>query len=124
MDYFFEARNLLRAQMASKGITLVELARLLNEDGGHEDPRPLSGKINRGKFPLAFFLQCMKVMGMDGTFVLLPKEVNQKPPRAKKANAAKKRASNVREETQFPPNTEPASPRTGRPKKATREAVY
>jgi hypothetical protein len=71
--YCFEARNLLRAQMASKGITLTQLSKLLSATGPHEGPRPLSAKINRGKFSVPFFLRCMKVIGMEGSFLLLPK---------------------------------------------------
>jgi hypothetical protein len=77
--YCFEARNLLRAQMASKGVTVTELSRLLAADGAHEDPRPLSAKINRGKFSLSFFLHCMNVLGigLGNGVVLLPHSTGQ-----------------------------------------------
>jgi hypothetical protein len=78
--YCFEARNLLRAQMASKGVTVTELSRLLSADGVHEDPRPLSAKINRGKFSFSFFLHCMKVLGigLGSGVVLLPHSSGQR----------------------------------------------
>ena len=123
MDYCFEAKNLLRAQMASKGITIVDLARLLIPEGCTESPRTLAGKINRGRFQLAFFLQCMKVMGMDGTFVLLPKESAASPVRAQRTKAAKKKNTNVNPATEFPPTTEPAGPRMGRPRKHPRKEL-
>ena len=123
MDYCFEAKNLLRAQMASKGITIVDLAHLLNADGCTESPHPLAGKINRGKFPLAFFLQCMKVMGMDGTFVLLPKDSATSPVRAQRIKTAKKKNTNVNPATEFPPTTEPAKPRMGRPRKRPKKEL-
>ncbi|EDT41850.1 MULTISPECIES: DUF6471 domain-containing protein [Burkholderia cepacia complex] len=71
--FLFEARNLLRSQMASKGVNITKLSQLLTADGAHEGPRPLSAKINRGRFSLAFFLRCMKVLEMGGGFLLLPK---------------------------------------------------
>jgi hypothetical protein len=124
MDYCFEAKNLLRAQMASKGITIVDLAHLLNaSEGCTEMPRPLAGKIGRGKFQLAFFLQCMKVMGMDGTFVLLPKESAASPVRAQRMKTAKKKNTNVNPAAEFPPTTEPAGARMGRPRKHPRKEL-
>jgi hypothetical protein len=88
-QHYFEARNLLRAQMASKGITLTELSALLTADGAHEELRPLSAKINRGKFSFAFFLRCMKVLGMGGGFFLLPRFDETAPATRKSAISAK-----------------------------------
>lgn len=85
--YCFEARNVLRSLMASKGVSLTELSRLLTADGTREDPRPLSAKINRGKFSFEFFLRCMKVLGMGGGFVLLP-ELDEISVATRKAGAS------------------------------------
>lgn len=81
--YCFEARNILRAQLAYKGVSLAQLAELLVADGAYEEPRALSAKVNRGKFSFTFFLRCMKVLGMDGGFVLLPKH-DDKPQQTRK----------------------------------------
>ncbi|MFM0483187.1 DUF6471 domain-containing protein [Paraburkholderia strydomiana] len=122
MDYNAEARNLLRGQMASHGITLTQLAQLLIDDGVKQNLAPLSNKINRGKFPLAFFLHCMKVMGLDGTYLLLPKESTRRVPKTTRAQIARQ-ASNVSVDGTFPPDTAPRPPAQGRRKRAVKELV-
>lgn len=82
MDYEFHAKAMLKAEMVRNGISLDDLAAMLAKDGLEETPKALSMKINRGKFTLSFFLRCMTLMGLDGTFILLP--MNRDDARAPK----------------------------------------
>lgn len=41
-----------------------ELSRALETLGIEESPKVLSNKINRGTFSFAFFLQCMRALGV------------------------------------------------------------
>ncbi len=57
-DYATRAKNLLKAEMTRKGVTVKELAGMLGEN-----ERGLANKISRGTFTAAFMLQCLKVIG-------------------------------------------------------------
>lgn len=59
-----EARRLLRAQLVNKDLNYKELSRALEAVGVDESAKSLSNKINRGTFSLAFFLQCMRALGV------------------------------------------------------------
>jgi Domain of unknown function (DUF6471) len=58
-----EARNLLRAELARRHVTYKELALRLPTVGLNETEASITQKMARGKFQLAFFLQCMWVIG-------------------------------------------------------------
>lgn len=58
-----EARNLLRAELARRRVTYKELALRLPTVGLYETEASITQKMARGKFQLAFFLQCMWVIG-------------------------------------------------------------
>lgn len=58
-----QARVVLRSIMARQDVTYKELARKLEMYGSELDHKALSTKINRGKFQLAFFLQCLDALG-------------------------------------------------------------
>jgi len=60
-----EAKRLVRGLMASQDISYKELARRLESYGIELDSKALSTKINRGKFPLSFFLACLEAMHID-----------------------------------------------------------
>lgn len=64
VDWQLDARRLLRAQLALKDMGYKELSRALETLGIEESPKVLSNKINRGTFSFAFFLQCMRALGV------------------------------------------------------------
>lgn len=72
MDWHIEARRILRAELVRKGISVGELAQRLASGGIDESPKSLAVKISRGKFQLAFFLQCVAAMGDDTVTIKLP----------------------------------------------------
>ena len=59
-----EARRILRAQLARKNMNFKALSAALEATGVQEGAKVLSNKINRGTFSFAFFLQCMRVLGI------------------------------------------------------------
>ena len=66
-----EATEAVRALMRRRRIKFKQLSRLL---AGYEidvPPTTLSNKVNRGKFPFSFFVQCMYAMGLSDTRVTL-----------------------------------------------------
>jgi len=61
-----EARRLLQVELARKDIGYKELSRALETVCGVDiDPKALSNKVGRGTFSFAFFLQCMRALGVD-----------------------------------------------------------
>lgn len=58
------AKRFLRMELHSKGTTYKDLVRLLREIDVVETERSIQGKIARGSFSFAFFLQCMRVHGI------------------------------------------------------------
>jgi hypothetical protein len=64
VDWQLDARRLLRAQLALKNMGYKELSRALETIGIEESPKVLSNKISRGTFSFAFFLQCMRALGI------------------------------------------------------------
>ncbi|OWW20768.1 DUF6471 domain-containing protein [Noviherbaspirillum denitrificans] len=73
MDWQIEAKRLLRAEMVRMGVSVNDLAEALASVGMDESPKSLAVKISRGKFQLAFFLQCMSALGVESVTVTLPK---------------------------------------------------
>lgn len=65
-DWPREARRLLQVALARKDIGYKELSRALQTVCGVDiDPKALSNKVGRGTFSFAFFLQCMKALGVN-----------------------------------------------------------
>lgn len=64
VDWQLDARRLLRAQLALKDMRYKDLSRALEAIGIDESPKVLSNKISRGTFSFAFFLQCMRALGV------------------------------------------------------------
>lgn len=64
VDWQPDARRLLRAQLALKDMGYKDLSRALEAIGIDESPKVLSNKISRGTFSFAFFLQCMRALGV------------------------------------------------------------
>lgn len=57
------ARNLLKGELARRGITYSELVVRLKEIGVKETPENIRNKINRGTFSAAFLLQVLQAIG-------------------------------------------------------------
>lgn len=55
-----QAKNVLRAELTRKGVSVKELARRLQQD-----ERVLANKISRGKFTAAFMLECFDAIGVN-----------------------------------------------------------
>lgn len=60
------AAQILKDLMYLKRVDYQRLSRMLVSVGVDENPRQVSNKINRGKFSLVFFLQCLKALEVDG----------------------------------------------------------
>lgn len=73
VDWHKEANRLLRAEMVRRGVTIELLAQQLGSMGFAESPKSLAVKVSRGKFQLAFFLQCMTAMDVDMLTVQPPR---------------------------------------------------
>jgi|APAra7269097403_1048558.scaffolds.fasta_scaffold24501_1 hypothetical protein len=58
-----QARNLLQAEMSRRGASYKHLVRLLEADGIKVSEESLMTRVNRGTFPLAFFLQVVRALG-------------------------------------------------------------
>lgn len=59
-----KATNLLKAELARKGMTYHDLAEGLAQIGIKESANGINTKINRGAYSFSFFLQCMTVLGI------------------------------------------------------------
>ncbi len=57
------ARNLLKGELARRGVTYSDLAVRLKEIGVKETPENIRNKINRGTFSAAFLLQALQAVG-------------------------------------------------------------
>ncbi len=58
------AANLLKAELKRKGVTYAELVERLAEIGVEEKEVNIRNKLARGKFSVAFFLQCLTAAGV------------------------------------------------------------
>lgn len=59
-DYTARAKNVLRAELTRKGVSVKQLAEMLEEDD-----RVLANKISRGKFTAAFMFRCLDAIGVS-----------------------------------------------------------
>lgn len=59
-----EAKLLLKAELARRGISYKVLVARLEELGVTESEGAIANKISRGKFSMAFFMQCMNAIGV------------------------------------------------------------
>ena len=62
-DWAARAKNILRAEMARRGMKFPDLIRALAGIGVEESYRSLVSKVNRGTFTFAFMHQCMEAIG-------------------------------------------------------------
>ncbi len=57
------AKGLLKAEIARKNLSLIDVAKKLEAMGISETPQNISNKINRGTFGAIFMLQILKAVG-------------------------------------------------------------
>lgn len=57
------AKGLLKAEIARKNLSLIDVAKKLEAMGIAESPQNISNKINRGTFGAIFMLQILKAIG-------------------------------------------------------------
>lgn len=63
MDWENEARRIVKAELARRGMTYERLAKRLKTIGINQTERSIANKMSRGTFSFIFFLQCMKAIG-------------------------------------------------------------
>ena len=56
------AKGLIKAEIARKNISLIDLSKKLETMGISETPQNISNKINRGTFGSIFMLQILKAI--------------------------------------------------------------
>jgi hypothetical protein len=59
-----QAKNILKSEIKRKGLDYKTLLTKLAEIGVEENYSSFTTKVNRGTFSFAFFLQCMKALGV------------------------------------------------------------
>jgi hypothetical protein len=64
-DWEEKAKGLLRAEMARRGVTYVQLVERLAAIGIDDNERNLRNKVSRGKFTAGFLLQCLTAIGVE-----------------------------------------------------------
>lgn len=64
-DWNLEAKRLLKAELARRGVSYRVLVTRLESIGVVDTEGAISNKISRGKFSFAFFLQCMRALGVE-----------------------------------------------------------
>lgn len=60
-----QAANLIKAELARAGVGYEGLIERLQGVGVDESYKGIAAKINRGTFSFAFFMQCMKALGVN-----------------------------------------------------------
>lgn len=69
-----QAKNVIRGEMAMRGMTQHQLIEKLGTLGVDETIPNLRNKLSRGRFTAAFFLQIMTAIGV--TTITLPQPTN------------------------------------------------
>ncbi len=64
-DWEKRAYNLLKAELALRGLSYEDLRIALQKIGIKKEYNNLAKSISTGKFSFAFFLQCAEVIGLD-----------------------------------------------------------
>jgi hypothetical protein len=64
-DWKNEAKNLLKGELARRGIKYEGLATKLRAIGINETAEAINAKINRGSFSFVFVLQCMRAIDLN-----------------------------------------------------------
>lgn len=86
MDWNDEAYRLLKRELVRRRVTYARLQKQLAAMGVDETERSIASKISRGAFSFAFFVQCMRAIGVEQVDVSevkplpeLPKKETNKP---------------------------------------------
>lgn len=74
MDWENEARRIVKAELARRGMTYERLAKRLKTIGINETERSIANKMSRGTFSFIFFLQCMSAIGSTKVSFDVPSE--------------------------------------------------
>jgi hypothetical protein len=82
MDWNNEAYQLLKKELGRRKVTYARLQKQLAAIGVEETERSIASKISRGAFSFAFFVQCMRAIGVEQVDV---SEVEPLPPLPKKS---------------------------------------
>ena len=61
-EWEMKAANLLKAELKRKGVTYAQLVEKLDAIGISEKEVNVRNKLSRGKFSVAFILQCLSVI--------------------------------------------------------------
>ena len=64
------ASNLLKAELARRGLGYEELRAALEKIGVTKSASNINKTINLGKFPFSFFLQCAEAIGLNNVQLL------------------------------------------------------
>lgn len=78
-DWDREAKLLLKAELARRGIGYKVLVAKLEQLGVTESEGAIANKISRGKFSMTFFLQCMNAIGVTDVSVAVVQPMVSKP---------------------------------------------
>lgn len=78
MDWENEARRIVKAELARRGMTYERLAKRLKTIGINETERSIANKMSRGTFSFVFFLQCMSAIGNTKVSFDVPLEFSVK----------------------------------------------
>lgn len=76
-DWESVARNLLRGQLMTKGLSYAKLAEALADIGVEETEVSIKNKVARGRFTFMFFLQAMAAIGTSRILVPTMAELEQ-----------------------------------------------
>lgn len=76
-DWESVARNLLRGQLMTKGLSYAKLAEALAAIGVEETEVSIKNKVARGRFTFMFFLQAMTAIGTSRILVPTLGELEQ-----------------------------------------------
>ena len=68
-NWEIEAERLLKAELARKGITYRVLVLKLEAIGVTDTESAIANKINRGRYKMVFFMQCMRAIGVDAVSI-------------------------------------------------------
>jgi Domain of unknown function (DUF6471) len=60
-----KARMFLKGELRKSGIGYKELVARLQEHGIEETEASITGKLNRGTFPVTFWLACLTVLELE-----------------------------------------------------------
>ncbi|MFM0304746.1 DUF6471 domain-containing protein [Paraburkholderia sediminicola] len=72
LDYSEFARRSLRTVLSTRGITYAQLAEKLSAMGHAETETSIAQKVRRGTFQFAFFILCMKAIGVASVSIDVP----------------------------------------------------